>query len=208
MAKKRRGKSDNAPEKSDKAPTEPAGTAPAPESGQDTTGREMAATVPGKNPFTGAPQGELARHPPGSNGGVHRGPDRYPRVTQGTMFKAMIGPSPVVTMNAQGRRKTGRRMVDGAMVDNLAVRIRCIAVKGSDPKARLRRIQHFEQVTHNVSRTCRFFGISRGQFYTWLRPGIRVQRSGAVAVAGRVSRRALCALRSSNDFERSASGAP
>ena len=36
-------------------------------------------------------------------------------------------------------------------------------------KARLRRIQHFEQVTHNVSRTCRFFGISRGQFYTWLR---------------------------------------
>ena len=23
--------------------------------------------------------------------------------------------------------------------------------------------------THNVSRTCRFFGVSRGQFYTWLR---------------------------------------
>jgi transposase InsO family protein len=36
-------------------------------------------------------------------------------------------------------------------------------------KARLRRIQHFEQVTHNVSRTCRFFGVSRGQFYTGLR---------------------------------------
>jgi transposase len=36
-------------------------------------------------------------------------------------------------------------------------------------KARLRRIQHYEQVTRNVSQTCRFFGISRGQFYIWLR---------------------------------------
>ena len=36
-------------------------------------------------------------------------------------------------------------------------------------KARLRRIQHYEQVTHNVSQTCRFFGVSRRQFYTWLR---------------------------------------
>ena len=35
-------------------------------------------------------------------------------------------------------------------------------------KARLRRIQHYEQVTHNVSQTCRYFGVSRGQFYTWL----------------------------------------
>ena len=35
-------------------------------------------------------------------------------------------------------------------------------------KARLRRIQHYEQVTHNVSQTCRFFGVSRRQFYTWL----------------------------------------
>jgi transposase InsO family protein len=35
-------------------------------------------------------------------------------------------------------------------------------------KLRLRRIQHFERVTRNVSRTCRFFGISRGQFYIWL----------------------------------------
>ena len=40
-----------------------------------------------------------------------------------------------------------------------------------DRKARfrLRRIQHCEQVTQNVSATCRFFGISRGQFYIWLR---------------------------------------
>ncbi len=28
-------------------------------------------------------------------------------------------------------------------------------------KARLRTIQHYEQVTRNVSRTCRFFGCKR-----------------------------------------------
>jgi len=33
-------------------------------------------------------------------------------------------------------------------------------------RARLRMIQHYEQVTHNVSQTCRFFGISHTQFYT------------------------------------------
>jgi len=33
-------------------------------------------------------------------------------------------------------------------------------------RARLRMIQHYEQVTHNVRQTCRFFGISRTQFYT------------------------------------------
>jgi hypothetical protein len=36
-------------------------------------------SVPGKNPHTGAPQGELHPNVPGSNGGVHRGPDLKPR---------------------------------------------------------------------------------------------------------------------------------
>ncbi len=35
-------------------------------------------------------------------------------------------------------------------------------------QARLRMIQHCEQVTRNVCRPCRFFGISRAQFYVWL----------------------------------------
>lgn len=35
--------------------------------------------------------------------------------------------------------------------------------------ARLRMIQHSEQVTQNVRKTCRFFGVSRNQFYLWLR---------------------------------------
>jgi transposase-like protein len=32
-------------------------------------------------------------------------------------------------------------------------------------RARLRVLHHYEQVTRNVSRTCRFFGISRTLFY-------------------------------------------
>jgi len=35
-------------------------------------------------------------------------------------------------------------------------------------KARLRIIQHYQQVTRNVSLTCRFFGISRSKFYFWM----------------------------------------
>jgi transposase-like protein len=35
-------------------------------------------------------------------------------------------------------------------------------------RARLRMIQHYEQVSENVCQTCRFFGISRSRFYVWL----------------------------------------
>ena len=41
--------------------------------------------------------------------------------------------------------------------------------------ARLRVLQHYEQVSRNISRTCRFFGISRTLFYEWRR---RYQRGG------------------------------
>ena len=34
-------------------------------------------------------------------------------------------------------------------------------------RARLRVLRHHEQVTRNVSQTCRFFGISRSLFYLW-----------------------------------------
>jgi transposase-like protein len=34
-------------------------------------------------------------------------------------------------------------------------------------RARLRVLRHHEQVTQNVSQTCRFFGISRSLFYIW-----------------------------------------
>jgi transposase-like protein len=34
-------------------------------------------------------------------------------------------------------------------------------------RARLRVLHHCEQVTRNVSQTCRFFGLSRSLFYIW-----------------------------------------
>jgi transposase-like protein len=34
-------------------------------------------------------------------------------------------------------------------------------------KARLRMLQHAQSVSGNVSRTCRFFGVSRALFYIW-----------------------------------------
>jgi len=47
--------------------------------------------------------------------------------------------------------------------------------RGQRAAARLRVLQHFEQVSRNISRTCRFFGISRTLFYEWRR---RYQREG------------------------------
>ena len=45
-------------------------------------------------------------------------------------------------------------------------------------KAWLRRIQHYEQITHNASQTCRFFGVSRRQVCTWLNRVPRTQARG------------------------------
>ena len=39
----------------------------------------------------------------------------------------------------------------------------------SNQKWRLGVIRHFEEVTQNVSKTCRYFGISRNAFYKWQR---------------------------------------
>lgn len=46
-------------------------------------------------------------------------------------------------------------------------------------KARLRAIHHYEQVTRNVSRTCRYFGVSRTVFYRWLH---RYREAGLVGL--------------------------
>ena len=34
-------------------------------------------------------------------------------------------------------------------------------------KTRFRMLQHAQKISHNVSQTCRFIGISRGQYYVW-----------------------------------------
>lgn len=42
-------------------------------------------------------------------------------------------------------------------------------------RSRSRYLQHYEEVSRNVCQTCRFFGISRTQFYIWKR---RYQEAG------------------------------
>ena len=54
--------------------------------------------------------------------------------------------------------------------------------QGRKIQIRRRVLQHYEQVTHNVSKTCRFFGVSRSQFYIWLR---RYQQLGDVGLRDR-----------------------
>ena len=34
---------------------------------------------------------------------------------------------------------------------------------------RLAWFRHVEEVTHNVAKTCRYYGISRNTYYTWYR---------------------------------------
>ncbi len=40
-------------------------------------------------------------------------------------------------------------------------------------RARLRMLQHCNQISQNVCQTCRCFGMSRFQFYIWLRPFVK-----------------------------------
>lgn len=34
-------------------------------------------------------------------------------------------------------------------------------------RKRLAAVRHYEEITHNVSKTCRYYGISRMTFYRW-----------------------------------------
>ena len=47
-------------------------------------------------------------------------------------------------------------------------------------KWRLGVIWHFEEVTHNVSKTCRYFGISRNAFYKWQRRYVELGEEGLI----------------------------
>ena len=103
------------------------------------TGRELAATVPGRNPHTGAEQGALLQHPPGSNGGVHRGPDLRPRVNvqAGTWMKALMAEGQLVLLTRDKKGKPKLVFDKGpdrlaSMVENIATRLRAIVLFGSD----------------------------------------------------------------------------
>jgi hypothetical protein len=82
--------------------------------------------VPGKNPHTGQPQGELLRHPPGSNGSTHR-----------------VGQLALPPDSENGRRKSGaarrkRAQAPHAFITNAAIANQGIALDAAegDPVAR------------------------------------------------------------------------
>src|SRR5712692_11455197 len=92
--------------------------------GQDTTGRQETARPGGSN---------LLRHPKGSNGGVHRGPDLTIRrnVMEGLMMRAMIREGVQLVITAAGRRRH-RSKIPMAMAENLVTRLQHIVLHGSD----------------------------------------------------------------------------
>jgi hypothetical protein len=110
--------------KGQKPAAESAGAPQAPESGA--AGRELA--VPGRN------GGTLIRHPEGSNGGVHRGPDRQLRVNavRSILMEALAKEGVSLVVEKGRRRRRHRSKIPMALVTNLVTRIQEIAFTGSD----------------------------------------------------------------------------
>ena len=59
-------------------------------------------------------------------------------------------------------------------------------------KTRFRMLQHAQKISHNVSQTCRFFGISRSQYYIWLR---RYEKQGQEGLRDRSRRPSMIRYR-------------
>jgi len=104
-----------------------------PESVPGVTGRKMAAKEPGRNPHTGQPQGELVRHPQGTNGGVHRGPDRAPRINvcRAMFMKALAG-TQVRLIKVEGKKKKVRAEVEMAMTQDLVTAVQLVAERAAN----------------------------------------------------------------------------
>jgi hypothetical protein len=76
----------------------------------------------------------LVRYPPGSNGGVHRGPDRQLRinVVRSILLEALAKEGVRLVITPAGRRRRHRSKIPMALVENLVTRIQEIAFSGSD----------------------------------------------------------------------------
>src|SRR5213593_4171050 len=83
---------------------------------------------------TGQPQGALTAFPPGSNGGVHRGPDRHLRTNavRAVLVEAMAKAGVRLIISEAGRGRRHRSKIPMALVENLVTRIQEIAFSGSD----------------------------------------------------------------------------
>jgi len=86
------------------------------------TGRELAARRPGRNPHTGEQQGELVRHPKGSNGGVHRGPDLGLRrhLIRGVLLEAMARKGETLKSLRDKNEKRKKKLMPHAMTEYIA----------------------------------------------------------------------------------------
>jgi hypothetical protein len=84
----------------------------------------------------GTPAEHLIAHqcPPGSNGGVHRGPDRQLRtnVVRSILLEALAKEGDRLAITIDGRRRRHRSKIPMALVENLVTRIQEIAFSGSD----------------------------------------------------------------------------
>src|SRR6266478_6520 len=76
----------------------------------------------------------LVRYPPGSNGGVHRGPDRQLRINavRSILLEALAKDGVRLAITPAGRRRRHRSKIPMALVENLVTRIQEIALSGSD----------------------------------------------------------------------------
>ena len=77
----------------------------------------------------------LIPHPPGTNGGVHRGPDLGIRrnVMEGLLMRALIRDGVLLVVDDQGkRRRRHRSKIPMAMAENLVNRLQLIVLYGSD----------------------------------------------------------------------------
>ena len=73
-------------------------------------------------------------HPPGTNGGVHRGPDLGIRrnVMEGMLMRALIREGLLIVVDAKGKRRLHRAKIPMAMAENLVTRLQLVVLNGSD----------------------------------------------------------------------------
>lgn len=131
---------------SPKSPSEPDSGPQAPESGTGETRRGT-----GRSDLIAQPHGGalVPPHPPGSNGGVHRGPDRHPRVTQ-AQFMMALGESQVRKIKVDGKTQTV--VVEMAMNKDLVAMMQLIAeraARGIGLKYGLKLLEIEEKVFRN-----------------------------------------------------------
>ena len=76
----------------------------------------------------------LVRYPPGSNGGVHRGPDLGIRrnVMEGLLMRAMIREGAQLRVTPGGQRRVHRSKIPMAMAENFVTRLQLIVLVGTD----------------------------------------------------------------------------